>query len=290
MTRPGWNPSRRNRNIGTAKSGHGQNNRLVIPARWSDDRVFWEKLRDPIAIERSVGGRDVIVLVEPVIKGFTHCCTPADVLAMLELLAAEDLGDLRLFVLRQPKRKEATLSSVWGRLAYFAQLGSLSGPAVYLEAQKLGRVLHRRRSMSLDAQREFDRLIADGHHAERVPSGYRIQLTLDACRNTSSTERCCTRSVTRWTTSHRLIGHATPCRADTTMNGMPSATVTGRSRRQRRKRSRTGTPMNLPPACAAPEPSPSTEQPTSTGYKIKASTRHGSSTSLTETSAHSDNS
>jgi hypothetical protein len=184
MTRPGWNPSRRNRNIGTAKSGHGQNNRLVIPARWSDDRVFWEKLRDPIAIERSVGGRDVIVLVEPVIKGFTHCCTPADVLAMLELLAAEDLGDLRLFVLRQPKRKEATLSSVWGRLAYFAQLGSLSGPAVYLEAQKLGRVLHRRRFMSLDAQREFDRLIADGHHAERVPSGYRIQLTLDACRNT----------------------------------------------------------------------------------------------------------
>ena len=51
-TRPGWNPSRRNRNIGTAKSGHGQNNRLVIPARWSDDRVFWEKLRDPIAVER----------------------------------------------------------------------------------------------------------------------------------------------------------------------------------------------------------------------------------------------
>src|ERR1700704_403224 len=46
------------------------------------------------------------------------------------------------------------------------------------------RVLHRRRSMSLDAQREFDRLIADGHHAERVPSGYRIQLTLDACRTT----------------------------------------------------------------------------------------------------------
>jgi hypothetical protein len=82
---------------GTAKSGHGQNNRLVIPARWSDDRVRWENLRDPIAIERSVGGRDVIALGEPVIKGFTHCCTPADVLAMLELLAAEDLGDLRLF-------------------------------------------------------------------------------------------------------------------------------------------------------------------------------------------------
>lgn len=178
MTRPGWNPSRRNRNIGTAKQGHGQDNRLVIPARWSDDRIFWEKLRDPVIVERSVNGRDVTILVEPVIEGFTHCCTPDDVLAMLRLLTGVDLGDLRLIVLRQPKRKEAIMSSVWGRLAYFAELGQLSGPAVYLEAQQIGRVLRRRRSMSVDEERELDRLIADGHRAERVPSGSRIELTL----------------------------------------------------------------------------------------------------------------
>ena len=31
--RRGWNPVRRNRNIGTAAPGHGENNRLVIPWR-----------------------------------------------------------------------------------------------------------------------------------------------------------------------------------------------------------------------------------------------------------------
>ena len=31
MNRRGYDPTRRNRNIGTAKAGHGQDNRLVIP-------------------------------------------------------------------------------------------------------------------------------------------------------------------------------------------------------------------------------------------------------------------
>lgn len=106
MVRQGWNPSRRNRNIGTAKAGHGQDNSMVIPSRWSDDRVFWEKLHNPITIEKSVDGRAIVVLVEPVIRGFTHCCTPDDVFGIVEHLGAKELGDLRLFVLRQPKRKE----------------------------------------------------------------------------------------------------------------------------------------------------------------------------------------
>lgn len=36
--RPGWNPTRRNRNQGTAKRGHGQNNRMVIPCVWRSGR------------------------------------------------------------------------------------------------------------------------------------------------------------------------------------------------------------------------------------------------------------
>jgi hypothetical protein len=184
MVRQGWNPARRNRNIGTAKAGRGRDNSMVIPSRWSDDRVFWEKLHNPVTIEKSVGGRAIVVLVEPVVSGFTHCCTPDDVLGIVEHLGAEELGDLRLFVLRQPKRKEAVLSPVWGRLAYFAELGARSGPAVYLEAQQLGRVWRSRRSMSVDARRELERLIADGHYAETVPSGVRIRSGLEACRNT----------------------------------------------------------------------------------------------------------
>ncbi len=39
--RSGWNPSRRNKNIDTIKSGHGKNNKFVIPY---PSKIFWENL------------------------------------------------------------------------------------------------------------------------------------------------------------------------------------------------------------------------------------------------------
>jgi hypothetical protein len=42
MQRPGWNPVRRNRNVGTAKQGRGRDNRMVIPSNWHDSRTFWQ--------------------------------------------------------------------------------------------------------------------------------------------------------------------------------------------------------------------------------------------------------
>lgn len=50
--RPGWNPTKRNRNIGTKKQGHGRDNRLVIPQAWPEDRIFWEVLRSPVLVTR----------------------------------------------------------------------------------------------------------------------------------------------------------------------------------------------------------------------------------------------
>jgi hypothetical protein len=44
MRRAGWNPTRRNRNIGTAKSGHGLDNSLVIPSPRYESWVFWQNL------------------------------------------------------------------------------------------------------------------------------------------------------------------------------------------------------------------------------------------------------
>jgi hypothetical protein len=54
--RPGREPTRRNRNIGTSKQGHGQDNRMVIPSRWPDDRVYFEVLRNPVPVVRRAGG------------------------------------------------------------------------------------------------------------------------------------------------------------------------------------------------------------------------------------------
>jgi hypothetical protein len=158
---------------------------LVIPQRWTEDRVFWEKLRDPVIVRRSDDETDFVVVVEPTLAGFTHCCTPDDVLTVAEMIPRDDLGDLRLFVLRQPTRKQVVLSPVWGRLAYFADLGKLTGPAIYLEAQELGRSWEEKASMSVEDRREFERLVADGHCVREVPSGYRWDpRTLEATRAT----------------------------------------------------------------------------------------------------------
>ncbi|CAN7504086.1 hypothetical protein LJR118_003525 [Acidovorax sp. LjRoot118] len=42
--RPGWNPVRRNRNIGTPAQGHGEDNRLTIPESRHDRSFFHECL------------------------------------------------------------------------------------------------------------------------------------------------------------------------------------------------------------------------------------------------------
>jgi len=72
--RSGRNPTRRNRNIGTPKSGHGTNNRLVIPARWSDDRVFYEKLGKHQKLSRDIHGHAITFIVESTKES---CATPA---------------------------------------------------------------------------------------------------------------------------------------------------------------------------------------------------------------------
>ena len=101
VVRAGWNPTRRNRNIGTAKSGHGLANRMVIAEARKDPRRFWEKLRDPVGVETN----GFTILVEPCVPGFVYAVTVDDVVRMLGLLPAEDFGGLRTVVLRQPTRK-----------------------------------------------------------------------------------------------------------------------------------------------------------------------------------------
>ncbi len=64
MKRSGWGARRRNRNIGTSKSGHGQDNRLTIPESWADDRFFHKKLNNPVSLELEVHENQVTTLVE----------------------------------------------------------------------------------------------------------------------------------------------------------------------------------------------------------------------------------
>lgn len=184
MNRPGYNPTRRNRNIGTENSGFGQDNRLVIPWAWADGRMFYERLVDPIDVEIQVGSLTIHVIVEPTLRGFSHACTVDDIRRVLEMLPPRHIEYIKAFVLRHPKRKEQILSSVWGRLVYWSDVCGYSGPTVYLEAQDKDQPLKWSKSLTPDRARELDRLRGDGHFIETDKRHHIIKPTLETIRNT----------------------------------------------------------------------------------------------------------
>ena len=163
MNKSGWDARRRNRNIGTEKSGHGQNNRLTIPQAWAYDRLYHEKLKNPVRLACEIGGNSLTILVEPTLPGFFHACTPSDIEAVLRLIPATHLEPIEMIVLRQPKRKEQILCPVWGRLQYWSNIEEYSGPAVHLEAQEIGGTYRWDKSLTPDGALELDRIKRDGH-------------------------------------------------------------------------------------------------------------------------------
>jgi hypothetical protein len=184
MQNSGWNPQRRNKNIGTAKSGFGQDNRMNIPESWSDHRVYWEKLEKPVAVICSVGGCEFTILVEPVQPRFVHSCTPGDIKKLLSLIPVKHLASIKLIVLRQPKRKERIMNPVWGRLQYWSEIERYCGPAVYLEAQRLDKPLRWRKSLSVEETLELERLSADGHSIVSDRRYHNIFSNLESIRAT----------------------------------------------------------------------------------------------------------
>lgn len=186
--RAGWNPTRRNRNIGTAKRGHGQNNRLVIPEPRSATEAFWVRLDSWVEVERRVHGRPLAFLVEPARSDFLHPCTPDDVARVLAHLSAVALAGLTAVVLRQPRRKERILSLVWGRLVFFAEIGRHRGAMIVLEATDLSRQRWPR-SLGPSDQAELEWLRTDGHTVEDTGRGFIVQPTAASRRQRSTTLR-----------------------------------------------------------------------------------------------------
>jgi hypothetical protein len=184
MKHSAWNPVRRNKNIGTSKSGYKENNKFVVPDRWCDYRVFWERLIDPVVIPLEINTHEITLLVEPVKEGYIHACTPADITKVLELIKVEHLEEIELIVFRQPKKKEEILKPVWGRFIYYADIGKYSGPGVYLEAVPKGKVMKWGNKLDSYDKKELRSLEKDGHKIERVKRGYNIHTTSESVRNT----------------------------------------------------------------------------------------------------------
>ncbi len=180
----GWNPTRRNRNIGTSKQGFGQDNKLVIPESHWDDKVYFERIGRHTKVERSIGGVKVTFLIEETRADCLHPCTVDDIAHLWARLPCEDWIGLRFIYLRQPTRKQQVLCPVWGRMVYFAEVADLVGPMLILEAQNLARPKKRSLSLNPDDAAELERLREAGHRVETTRRAHLIHSDVNSVRAT----------------------------------------------------------------------------------------------------------
>jgi|GEM_PF-1428018 len=144
MQRNGRDPTRRNRNQGTRRRGHGQDNRFALPSP-RVERFHLERVDDATVHRRMLhDGVPLIVLETQLRAGFSHPCSVDDVEHVLRALPKDDLptsndGEVCV-VLWQQGEKETVVSQWWGSLWYCLELEnddvSFFGPAIYLGAAK----------------------------------------------------------------------------------------------------------------------------------------------------------
>jgi len=176
--------TRRNRNIGTAKSGHGQNNNLVIAESYHAGIGFWANLTEYRVVERIIKSKKLKFIVEQTRAESVHACTVDDLVYLLSQLPAQELADFDLIILRQPKRKEEILSSVWGRAVFWVEIDKHEGPAILLEAFNPSKPIRWSRSLTPDDRLELDRLQEDGHQIRSNSRAHIITPTLETIRAT----------------------------------------------------------------------------------------------------------
>lgn len=179
-----FQPTRRNRNIGTAKQGYGKDNKLTISFSVALMQTFYERLVDYKVVERNINGKTFRFVVERTRKNAYHACTIDDIVQILTQIPINDFGDLDLIVLRQPKRKEEILSPVWGRLVYSYEFENDYSPAIIIEAIDLARTFKRTKKLSVDAQKELERLKEDGHKITIGKRYYEAKYEIENIRNT----------------------------------------------------------------------------------------------------------
>ena len=186
----GYNPVRRNRNIGTAKQGHGRVNAMTIPLVCNAARIWWENLGPHVVVKRSVGSCEITFLVERTRKDCVHACTVDDVCYVLALVPVSDMESLDTVVMRQSTRKQELVDPAWGRLAYSADIGRPgrklrhSGPALFLEATNSTMMWKWSRKLCPEDFLKLEHLRADGHHVTDTGKHFVFQSSLESIRAT----------------------------------------------------------------------------------------------------------
>jgi len=182
----GRNNTRRSRNIGTAKQGHGQNNKFEIPSHFSyrEPKFYFEDLKNYRSVARIIKGYLITFLIEETRSDCVHACTIDDITHVLQNVPAADLEDLPLIILRQPKRKEEILNPVWARYIYHAEIDKHSGSAICLDTMDVSQPTRWSKSLSPDLQDELERLRKDGHSIETTKRHHVVFSTPESVRET----------------------------------------------------------------------------------------------------------
>jgi hypothetical protein len=178
------NNTRRNKNIGTAKQGHGQNNKLTIAEPYSTSKYFYERLNEYTKTKKIINGHEFVFIIEKARDNSIHSCSIEDVQTIIEQIPESDYGDLKFIIFRQPKRKEEILSPVWGRLIYIYEFENEYFPAIIIDAINLNKKLKWSNKLSLEKQKELERLKDDGHDIINDGKYYIAEFKKEASRST----------------------------------------------------------------------------------------------------------
>ena len=178
------NNTRRNKNIGTAKHGHGQNNKLTIAEPYCTSKYFYERLYKYTKTKKVINGHEFVFTIEKVRDTSVHSCSIEDIQTIIEQIPESDYGDLKFIVFRQPKRKEEILSPVWGRLIYIYEFEDEYLPAIIIDAIDLTKKLKLSNKLTLEQKKELERLKNDGHEIINDGRYYIAELKKENVRNT----------------------------------------------------------------------------------------------------------
>ena len=181
--RSGWNPTRRNKNIGTKAQGHNSNNKMVIPESWHSWQRYWENLTSYVLVKRMIGHKKQLFFVEPTRLGWFYSCTIDDIVAVLKHCKVDDINSFDFIVLRQPTRKQRIISPVWGRAQYAINIDGLRGSAIIIEAQSL-EDFSWNKSLAPEKLKELERLKKDGHSITTTRRNIIISSSITSIRNT----------------------------------------------------------------------------------------------------------
>jgi hypothetical protein len=102
----------------------------------------------------------------------------------LQHAPSSDFFGIDFIVLRQPKRKEEIINPVWGRIAYFAEIGAYKGRAIFLEASTPFKPIRWPKSLTPDRRQELERLSGDGHEIVTTRRDHKINVSLESVRAT----------------------------------------------------------------------------------------------------------